>query len=74
MLPMQDILLDSRNQQEILHPQTQPTYMIELPDGMPAHFHDEVPGNMIGSCHEMGLDSHQVISYCTGDGCLHDGR
>ena len=48
--------------------------MVELTDGLPAHRWDEIPGDMVGSSHEMGLDSHQVISYCAGDGGLHDGR
>src|SRR5882724_3321607 len=48
--------------------------MVQLPDRMPAHCSDEVPWNMVGSSHEMGLDSHQVVGYCTGYGGLPDGR
>ena len=48
--------------------------MIELPDGMPAHGRNEVCGNVFGSSRQMGLDGHQVIGYCAGDGSLHDGR
>src|SRR5882724_2801686 len=74
MLPMQDISLDSKNQQEVLHYQKRLTHMIELTDGLPAHHCDEIPRDMVGSSCEMGLDSHQIIGYCTGDGGLHDGR
>src|SRR5882724_951636 len=48
--------------------------MIELTDGLPAHRRDKIPGDMVGLSHEMGLDSHQVVSYCARDGGLHDGR
>ena len=74
MLPMQDILLDSKNQQEVLQYRKRLTHMIELTDGLPAHHRDEIPGYMVGSSREMGLDSHQVVGYCAGDGGLHDGR
>src|SRR5882724_10381867 len=29
---------------------------------------------MAGPSREMGLDSHQIVGYCAGDGGLHDGR
>src|SRR5882724_596846 len=48
--------------------------MIELTDGLPAHHHDKIPRDMVGSSHEMVLDSHQIVGYCTGDSGLHDWR
>src|SRR5882724_4312604 len=48
--------------------------MMEITKGLPAHCRDEIPRDMVGLSHEMGLGSHQVIGYCTGDGGLHDGR
>src|SRR5882724_13698840 len=48
--------------------------MVVLSNGLPAHCRDKIPRNMVGSGCEMGLDSHQVIGYCTRDGSLHDGR
>jgi len=74
MLPMQDISLDSSGQPKTQGPRFRPTYMIELPDGMPAHGHNEIRRNMFGSSHQMGLDGHQVVGYGAGDGGLHDGR
>ena len=35
--------------------------MIQLPDGMPAHSSDKVPGGVLGASREVGLDGHQVI-------------
>jgi len=61
MLPTQDTSLDCKNQQEVLQYRKRPTHMIELTDGLPAHRHDDIPGDMVGSSHEMGLDSHQVV-------------
>ena len=74
MLPMQDISLEGRSQQGILHSQRHPTYMVHFPNRMPTYHHDEVPGNVTGSHHEMALDHHQVIGHCTQDSCLHDVR
>ena len=73
-LPVQRISLEGINQQRILQAQWQPTYMIQLPNCMPAHHSDEVAGNVIGVGCEMGLGSHQVISHCARYGCLHAGR
>jgi len=36
--------------------------MVQLPNHMPTHSSDEVPGHMARSCLTMGLDCHQVIS------------
>ena len=74
MLSMQGILLDGRNQHGILHSQMQPTYMVQLPNCMPAHCSNEVPRNVTWSHLEMGLDSHKVIGDSARDGSLHGGR
>ena len=74
MLPTQGISLDSKNQQDVLQYRKRPTHMIELTNGLPAHRSDEIPRDMVGSSREMGLDSHQIVGYCTGDGGLHDWR
>src|SRR5882724_13539402 len=48
--------------------------MIELPNRMPAHSSDEVPGSVLGASCEVGLDGHQVISDGIGNGSLHGVR
>src|SRR5882724_10504892 len=64
MLPTQDIALEGRSKQGILHSQTHPTYMVHLPNCMPTYCGDKVPGNVTGSHNEMALDCHQVVSHC----------
>ena len=48
--------------------------MIQLPNRMPAHHSDKVPGNMAWLHLEMGLDGHKIIGDSAGDASLHDGR
>ena len=48
--------------------------MVQLPNHMPAHHSNKVPGNMAWLHLEMGLNSHEVIGDSTGNGGLHDER
>jgi len=73
-LPAQYISLGRRNQQRILYSEWQLTYMIQLPNRMPAHSSDEVPGSVLEASHEVGLDGHQVIGDGIGNSGLHGVR
>ena len=74
VLLAQDISLERRNQQRILYSEQRLTYMVQLPDCMPAHSSDEVPGSVLGESREVGLDGHQVIGDGIGAGGLHGVR
>jgi len=50
------------------------THVIQLPNHMPTHGSNEVPGHMAGSCLEMGINGNEIISTVVRDVGWHGVR